>query len=244
MLAWSEHATGPRGRVHWALTSRAGGVSTGDHAGLNLGGHVGDDPAAVAENRRLLASAVGVPRENLVLAHQVHGPAVVVVEGPWRHEPPEADALVTARPSLVLAVLVADCVPVLLAAPREGIVAVAHAGRRGMAGGVVPATVEAMRDLGATEVRATLGPSICARCYEVSADVRAEVAATHPVTASVTWTGTPSLDVAAGVLDQLTRLGVQARQRPGCTAEDPDLYSYRRDGRTGRFAGLAWREPA
>lgn len=227
-----------------ALTSRAGGASRGRYAGLNVGEHVGDDPAAVAANRRAVADVVGVPVERLLIARQVHGRHVVVADGPWRDGPPDADAIVTAQPSLALAVLVADCVPVLLAAPREGIVAVAHAGRRGMVDGVVPAVVAEMRGLGATELLATLGPSVCPRCYEVPEALRADVAVGQPVAASVTWTGTPSIDVAGAVLEQLRTQGVQAEQRPGCTAEDEGLFSYRRDGVTGRFAGLAWLEPA
>jgi copper oxidase (laccase) domain-containing protein len=139
---------------------------------------------------------------------------------------------------------VADCVPVLLHAPGEGVVAVAHAGRRGMVDGVVGATVAAMRGLGATALNAVVGPSICARCYAVPAALRAQVAASVPVAASVTWSGTPAVEVAGGVLEQQADHGVLVRQVPGCTAERDDLYSYRRDGVTGRFAGLTWLDPA
>ena len=244
MLLWTDRVAGPRGSAVRALTSRAGGTSTGAYGHLNLGDHVGDDPAAVAANRRRLADALGLPLDRLLVARQVHGRAVAVVDGPWVDGPPEVDALVTAEPSLALAVLVADCVPVLLAAPEEGVVGVAHAGRRGLVEGVVPAVVATMRDLGATRLLATLGPSVCGRCYEVPDELRAEVAHRHPVAASVTWSGTPSLDVAAAVLQQLRGEGVEAEQRPGCTVEDESLFSYRRDGATGRFAGVAWLEPA
>lgn len=242
MLVWSERLTGSRGTVVRALTGRAGGVSTGPYAALNLGDHVGDDAAAVAENRRRVAAAAGSAAGSLVVARQVHGRGVAVVDAPWAGAPAEADALVTDRPQLVLAVLVADCVPVMLAAPGEGVVAVAHAGRRGMAAGVVPAAVAAMRDLGATRVSATVGPSICPRCYEVPAAMRDEVAAVQPAAAAVSRHGTPALDVAAGVLDQLAAADVAAHRLTGCTAEDDAWYSYRRDGVTGRFAGLAWLE--
>lgn len=223
-----------------ALTGRAGGYSTGPFAGLNLGQGLGDDPRAVRRNRDRVAAAAGVGTGRLLFARQVHGTGVAVVTGPWAGAPAEADALVTRTPGLVLGVLVADCVPVLLHAPDEGVVAVAHAGRRGMVDGIVPATVAAMRALGATTLLATLGPSICARCYEVPAALRAQVAARQPVAASVTWRATPSVDVAAGVLEQLAPVCREVEQVPGCTFERHDLFSYRRERTTGRFAALVW----
>ncbi|GAB2683376.1 peptidoglycan editing factor PgeF [Thalassiella azotivora] len=238
VLWWREDSGG----VGLAVSDRVGGVSAGPYDGLNLGGHVGDDPTAVAANRRALAARLGVGADRLVSASQVHGSSVVHVTGPWPGPVPEADALVTDAPGTVLAVLVADCVPVLLSAPRERLVGVAHAGRRGMVDGVAVAAVEALRDLGATQVEATLGPSVCPRCYEVPAALRDEVAARAPLAASVTWRGTPAVDVAAGVLAQLAPLCARVRQLPGCTVEDRSLFSHRRDGRTGRFAGLAWLE--
>ncbi|MGN6334037.1 MAG: peptidoglycan editing factor PgeF [Motilibacteraceae bacterium] len=239
MLAWHEQL---EGGVHLAVTDRHGGVSADPYGSLNLGDHVGDDPAAVAENRRRVAQAAGVAPERLVLLRQVHGDRVVVADGPLA-EPPEADAVVTGQPGLLLAALVADCTPVLLAAPAQGVVGVAHAGRPGMAAGVVLRTLEAMRELGACEVVARVGPSICARCYEVPLELREQVAAVAPESRSVTRHGTPSLDVAAGVVAQLAPHCAQVRWLPGCAAEDPDLYSYRRDGVTGRYAGLAWVQP-
>lgn len=205
---------------------------------LNLGLHVGDDPGRVRASRQRLAAQVGVTPERLFVAAQVHGTRVLHVDDPWG-EVPEGDALVTDRPGTALAVLVADCVPVLLTGPAAGVVGVAHAGRRGMADGVVPAAVAALRDLGARAVSAVVGPSVCARCYEVPAALREEVAARAPVSASVSRTGTPAIDVAAGVLEQLAALEVAVELVPGCTAERPDLYSHRRDGVTGRFAGVA-----
>jgi hypothetical protein len=226
------------GRAGVAVTTRSGGVSRPPFDALNLGAHVGDDPAAGLENRRRVAAAVGA--RALVVATQVHGCEVVQVRGPWEGEVPEADALVTTEPGVALGVLVADCTPVLLADPDAGVVGVAHAGRKGMADGVVAALVAAMRDLGATSLVGRLGPSVCPRCYEVPAALRDEVAARVPVAASVTRYGTPSLDVAGGVLEQLAPHCREVAQLPGCTAERDDLFSYRRDGTTGRFAGLAW----
>jgi YfiH family protein len=226
------------GQAAFAVTSRAGGVSRPPYDTLNLGSHVGDDPAAVAENRRRVAQALEVA--HVVVASQVHGRDVVEVTGPWDGAAPEADALVTTVPGVALAVLVADCTPVLLAAPAEGVVGVAHAGRKGMAAGIAVALVEAMHELGARTLVGRLGPSICPRCYEVPAALRAQVAADHPVACSVTRHGTPSLDVAGAVLEQLAPHCDDLAQLPGCTAERDDLFSYRRDGTTGRSAGLAW----
>ncbi len=245
MIAWTQTLAGTAGQVTLATTDREGGRSAGPwgaadgRGGLNLATHVQDDPAHVRANRELLADALGAPPDHLVVADQVHGRDVVEVSGPCA-ETPVADALVTTRAGVVLTVLVADCVPVMLADAEHGVVAVAHAGRPGLVAGVVGATVAAMRDLGARDVVARLGPSICPRCYEVPLALREQVAEHSPVSRSVTWVGRPAVDVAAGVLAELDALGVPALQLPGCTVQSPELYSYRRDGVTGRFAGLAW----
>ncbi|MET7613886.1 laccase domain-containing protein, partial [Streptomyces seoulensis] len=134
---------GQRGHVsgaHFVFTDRWGGVSAAPYAELNLGGAVGDDPGAVRTNRELTAKALGVDPAGVVWMNQVHGAGVAVVDEPWGERPvPEVDALVTTRRGLALAVLTADCVPVLLADPVAGVVAAAHAGRPGMLAGVVPA---------------------------------------------------------------------------------------------------------
>jgi hypothetical protein len=140
-------------------------------------------------------------------------------------------------------VLVADCVPVLIADPRARVVGAAHAGREGMAAGVVPALVRAMTGAGADPARmhAVIGPAICGGCYEVPAQLRERISAVVPEAGCVTGRDTPGIDIRAGVGAQLATAGVRAVSRdPRCTAEDPALYSYRRDGRTGRFAGLVW----
>lgn len=235
MLA--HHETLPGGTAHAAFTDRWGGVSGGPLAELNLGDHVGDDPDAVQDNRRRVARALGA--RALVVARQVHGRQVAVVDAPFPGQAPEADGLVTRTPGLALAVLVADCTPVVLLAPDEGVAGVAHAGREGLRLGVVTAVVEAMRELGAQRIVGRVGPSVCPRCYEVPAALRDEVAATAPVAASVTRTGTASLDIAGGVLAQLAPDVQDLRQVLGCTMEDPALFSYRRDRTTGRSAGIA-----
>ena len=223
-----------------AFTSRAGGVSGAPWDGLNLGGATGDAPADVAANRTRVADDLGLPAERLLFMRQCHGSHVAVVDGPWAGEAPAVDALVTRHTDVALAALAADCVPVLLADRAAGVVAAVHAGRPGLVAGVVPAAVAAMLAVGARprDVEAVVGPSVCGRCYEVPAAMRDEVAAVSPVSATVSWTGTPAVDIAAGVVDQLRRAGAAVTWVPGCTREDTDLYSYRRDGRTGRHAGV------
>ncbi len=232
--------TSAAGPVRFAFTDRHDGVSAPPYDELNLGGHVGDDPAAVRRNRELLGAAIGLVPDAVTYMNQVHGNAVAVVDGPWTGPAPEVDALVTTQPGRALAVLVADCVPVLLADPEAGVIAVAHAGRPGLKAGVVPAAIAAMRDLGARKLVARVGPAVCGRCYEVPEAMRADVAAVVPEAWSVTRQGTPALDVPAGVLAQLRTAGAAVDAVATCTIEDAHSYSYRRDGVTGRFAGLAW----
>ncbi|MEV7792480.1 peptidoglycan editing factor PgeF [Streptomyces sp. NPDC087512] len=230
--------------AHFGFTDRWGGVSAVPYEELNLGGAVGDDPAAVTANRELAAKTLGVDPARVVWMNQVHGADVAVVDAPWGDRPvPRVDAVVTAERGLALAVLTADCVPVLLADPVAGVAAAAHAGRPGLVAGVVPAAVRAMTELGADPARivARTGPAVCGRCYEVPEDMRAEVAAVEPAARAVTSWGTPAVDVSAGVHAQLERLGVCDRaQSPVCTRESKDHFSYRRDRTTGRLAGYVW----
>ncbi|MGY0023366.1 peptidoglycan editing factor PgeF [Streptomyces sp. cg35] len=231
--------------AHFAFTDRWGGVSAAPYEELNLGGAVGDDREAVLRNRELAAEGLGLEPTRVVWMNQVHGPDVAVVDGPWATDAdvPHVDAIVTTRRRLPLAVLTADCTPVLLADPVAGVVAAAHAGRPGMIAGVVPAAVQAMVKLGADPARivARTGPAVCGRCYEVPEQMRAEVAAVEPAAYAETSWGTPAVDVTAGVHAQLERLGVRDReQSPVCTLESHDHFSYRRDKVTGRLAGYVW----
>ena len=228
------------GRARFAFTDRLGGVSAPPYGELNLGGHVGDDPDAVATNRRLLAEAIGLSPVDVSYMNQVHGANVAIVDGDPAEVPAEADAMVTATPERALAVLVADCVPVVLADAEAGVVGVAHAGRVGLVAGVVPAVVRAMRDLGARKLTARVGPAVCRLCYEVPAAMRADVSAVVPETWAISRTGAPSLDLPAGVTAQLRATGADVDDVGICTVEDELSYSYRRDGVTGRLAGLAW----
>ncbi|ATG52515.1 laccase [Brachybacterium vulturis] len=234
-------ARAPRLRGARALfTGRDGGVSTGDHAGLNLARHVGDVEDRVQHNRALLAAEIGAP---LVFVDQVHSADVHVLPATGEVPVRTADAIVTDRDDVALAIMVADCLPVLLSDPVAGVVAVAHAGRQGLLTGVLERTVEALIGLGAHpgDLEASIGPSICGACYEVSATMREEAAAVLPETWARTSWGTPSLDLRAGAAAVLEASGVARAaldvEHP-CTLEDERFFSYRRAARTGRFAGV------
>jgi polyphenol oxidase len=230
-------------RPRRVVTDRRGGRSSAPYDTFNLGDHVGDDPADVAANRERLAREIGVDGGRLVWMNQVHGTRVQVVDGPRDAPVAETDALVTTVPGLVLCVLVADCVPVLLADADNGVVAAVHAGREGVRQGVVPAALGAMQDLGArpASTSALLGPAVCGADYEVPAAMRAEVARIAPAAAVRTRKGTPGLDLRAGLAELLSAAGVgQVVHDPRCTVEDRRLFSHRRDGVTGRQAGLVW----
>lgn len=234
-------------RVRRVVTTRAGGASGPPYGSFNLCDRVGDDPAHVATNRRRLATGIGLAADRIVWMRQVHGTGVGVVDAPVPHAVSDTDALVTTQPRLALAVLTADCVPVLLADPVAGVLAAVHAGRRGAAAGVLTATVRAMFAAGATPQhgQALLGPAVCGACYEVPAQLQAEVAEQLPDSACRTRAGTPGLDLRAGLWRQLVELGVaRIGVDPRCTAEDRQLYSYRRDGVTGRLAALTWLDAA
>lgn len=236
------------GRARFAFSDRHGGVSAAPYGSLNLGDHVGDDPAAVRRNRELAAQELGLDPERVLYLTQVHGDRVVLARAPWDGPRPEADASVTDVPGLALAILVADCTPVLLADPAAGVVATAHAGRPGMAAGVVPATLARMVSLGADPARilAFTGPAVCGDCYEVPEAMRAQVAERVPESYAVTRQGTAAVDVPGGVWAQLRAAGVapeHAHRSPLCAMESKDHYSYRREGVTGRFAGFVWLAP-
>ncbi len=231
-----------------AFSHRAGGTSAPPYDTLNLGMHVEDEWRRVHANRELMSDAAGLDRGQLVFAQQVHGAGVAVVDRASARGRnggvAGVDALVTTTPGLGLVVLAADCLPVLLADPAAGVVAVAHAGRQGLVAGVLQATVTAMAELGATAAATTavVGPAVCGRCYEVPPVMADEVERAVPGSRSATRNGTASVDLAAGAVAVLTAAGLSdVRTVGGCTLEQPErFYSYRRDGRTGRHAGIAW----
>jgi YfiH family protein len=239
---------GPGARA--LFTTRSGGVSSGSFRTFNLGYQKGDEDAAVAANRNVLVKAIEDGPARVAWMRQVHGVDVALVDGEpavaVAGEPalePEVDALVTGLPGVGLAVLVADCAPVLAADPVAGLVGAAHVGRTGLVAGVVPALLKAMMGAGAApgSMHVLVGPSVCGRCYEVPAVMRDEVELAAPGAACVTAKGTAGIDIRAGLHGQLAALGVGAvTDDLRCTVQSSELYSYRRDGRTGRFAGLVW----
>jgi YfiH family protein len=230
-------------RVRALTTARAGGVSSGGYASLNLGMRCGDDPAAVAENRRRLAARLPAAP---VWLKQVHGVAVADADAARaRGEEPEADAAVARSPGTVCAVLVADCMPVLLADEGGSVVGVAHAGWRGLCGGVIEATLDAMRAPSAS-VMAWLGPAIGPRVYEVGDEVRAAFVARDARAAQAFVATRPGhwlLDLYAVARQRLAARGV-TRVCGGdfCTYSDSErFFSFRRQGAaSGRMAALVW----
>ena len=229
------------------FTSRGGAASGGSsrspYAWANLGSHVGDDPAAVVSNRRALAEALGVPAGAMTFMHPDHGRGVATVSEPTGVTPgaeiTSVDALVTSTPGIGLVALAADCVPVILVEPVTGVVAAVHSGWRGLVLDVVGAAVGQMVAAGARaqDVRAHLGPAICGSCYPVPQARADEVAQVRPEAFATAPDGQPALDLRAGIVARLGELGATSTLFGGCTAEDPGLYSHRRDGLTGRQGG-------
>jgi YfiH family protein len=224
--------------VRYAYTTREGGTSRPPYDGLNLSLHVGDDPAAVATNRRWVLDRLKLG--SAVWQHARHGAEVAVVDAAVPD--PQVDVLITRRPDLGVAALSADCALIALADPGGGPVGIAHCGRPGLLAGTVAAAVAAMRDQGAAEIVAAIGPTVCGACYPVPQAMADEVVAAVPAAVAQTPDGQPALDVAAGVIAQLGAAGVAVVRRVGgCTREDPMLYSYRRDRVTGRLGAVIWR---
>ena len=229
------------------FSTRSGGTSSGPWSSANMARHVGDDPATVEANRVQLAGQLGLAREQLVFAEQVHGRGVALVDGSGAAPVPAVDALVTTTPGVALVMMAADCLPVLLADPVAGVVAAAHAGRQGLASGVLQEALRVMAEQGAqaARTRAVLGPAVCGACYELPAQVADEVERTVPGSRATTRQGTVGIDLAAGAQGVLERAGVgEVTRVGGCTLEQPDrFYSYRGSGTTGRHAGVVWLRP-
>lgn len=243
-LDWIEPDWPAPAQVRALTTTRAGGVSLGSYAGLNLGDHVGDDPARVALNRAQLRQGLGLPTEPQWL-RQVHGCAVA--SDPAQAGVCEADAALATGPGLVCAVLTADCLPLLFCDRAGTRVAAVHAGWRGLADGVIEAAVGALHTAPA-DLLVWLGPAIGPGAFEVGDEVRAAFLARDPA-AAVAFRPSPAgrwlADIYALARRRLEALGVRQVWGGGlCTFADPGrFYSYRRDGATGRMASLIWLVP-
>lgn len=229
--------------VRMVFTSRAGGVSRSPYDAFNLGTHVGDDPADAAANRQRLADILGLPAKRFVWMEQLHTNTVTVVDGPADEPVAATDAIVTREKNLALCVLVADCTPVLLSDHTAGVIAAAHAGRMGARNGIVRRTVEEMVALGAApeRIQVLLGPAAAGESYEVPAEMAADVEKHLPGSRTTTKQGTAGIDVRAGLVHQLMSMGVtHIDADPRDTITDTDFFSHRREGVTGRQAGVIW----
>ena len=224
----------PAGVRHGYFT-RIGGVSEGVYEGLNIGTGSQDDPQKVRENRRRVASWMGVAPELLLTAYQIHSPDVLVVRGAFDGERPKADALVTDTPGVALGVSTADCGPVLFADPEHRIIGAAHAGWKGAFTGVLENTVAAMEKLGAHSHRivAVLGPSISQHNYEVGPEFVERFIADDTANERYFFpsptAGHAMFDLNGYTVDRLGCAGVEASKLDRCTYAEEDLfYSYRR----------------
>lgn len=213
------------------FTARAGGLSTGDFASLNLGDHVGDNSVLVEANRAILRTLLS--QKQPIFMNQVHGDAVIEVDEKTQ-SPVTADAIITRVAGLPLTVLAADCLPILISS--ISVVGAVHAGRKGVLAGVISKTVLAMRELGAQDLRAKIGPAICKDCYEVDVEMYEAAVLQKPklATSSVSH----RLDLRSAAKFELESLRVEVESIEICTAHDSNYFSYRRDGQTGRSAGV------
>jgi hypothetical protein len=239
-MEWLPADLGPVPGVRAGTTLRGGGVSVGSLASLNLAAHVGDSDAAVLENRRRLRIAQALPAEPFWLT-QVHGDRVLRHPGQGV-PPPEADAAVAFEVGQVLAVLTADCLPVVFAGREGQRIGVAHAGWRGLALGVLERTVEA---LGGEDLVAWMGPAIGPQAFEVGSEVREVFLRHDPAVADafvVNARGRWQADLYALARARLRPYGITPTGGAWCTVSDPQrFYSHRRDPGSGRMATLVWR---
>jgi len=209
------------------FTDRRGGESLGVYESLNLALHVGDEPLTVASNR----SVIG----DVQFMNQVHGDEIVIVDS-VTSDVPTCDGLITTKPSLQLAVMVADCIPLLLISKVA--VGAIHVGRAGLVNQIALKAIVTMRSVGSQEIHAILGPSICGQCYEVPFEMQQDVMQGHPRAFATTRKGTPALDLPQALIAELISAGVSYEASAICTFEDEMYFSHRRQNPTGRFAGV------
>lgn len=215
------------------FTDRHGGISLAPYDSLNLAFHVGDNREYVLENR----TSLSLPVTDIQFMNQIHGDEISIVDSISEIDP-TCDALITTTPGLAVAVLVADCIPLLLSSPN--VVAAVHVGRKGLVNRIALKVVAHMRALGATSIHAQLGASICGECYEVPADMAEDVSRMHPTAFSQTKVATPALNLPRALIADLTSLGITCDSSSVCTFENQSYFSYRRDAITGRSAGIIW----
>lgn len=211
------------------FTARAGGVSVNEFSSLNLALHVGDDENSVNQNRMTLSNLASV--NQLIYMNQVHGNKVVRVSAETV-QTPEADAIFTTDKSIGLVVLTADCLPILIDA--GGVVGAIHVGRRGLLNGIIEKAIGVIVAEGGREIRATIGPAICGKCYEVDEETYRNIITKYPVGE----TGFRHINIREIAIEQLQNMGCIVKNIQICTKEDEDFFSYRRDKVCGRQAGV------
>ncbi len=218
-------------KIRYLVTDRWGGVSEPPYHSLNLALHVGDDPQKVAINRQILAKRVGHP---IQYAHQIHGDEIAIINRII--DPPACDGLLTQKANMALAILTADCYGVLLFDQKRSTIAALHAGRAGAAKGIVSKAITFMhKRYNCQNISAILSPGICQKCYDIG-----DLSKEYPKR----FLHGSHLDVKAMIEEQLREGGVEWRDFGICTSCDPDYFSYRRDGVTGRFVSVIWMEEA
>ncbi|SMC08745.1 peptidoglycan editing factor PgeF [Nitratiruptor tergarcus] len=219
-------------QIKYFISDRFGGVSKPPFHELNIALHTGDDPEDVIQNRKILFQKAGI--KNAQFADQIHSNKVIILDK--YNAPLQCDGFITTKPNLALAIMSADCFGVLLYDSINFIIGAVHAGRAGAQQGIVTNAIEIMYQLGAQEIRAVISPGIHSCCYEVGEEILQK---------------TPSrfikrgrfLDIKAMIYEQLHKKGVSyIKDLNICTCCDRRYYSYRREGRTGRFASIIWME--
>ena len=219
------------------FSTRSGGSSKGPFESFNLALHVGDESADVLHNREILASKIGLPLSKIFFMNQVHGNTVyeVTADSDSKYAP-DADALFTRLPDRALVTLIADCTPLLMSSPTA--IAAVHVGRRGLVAGIFEATLAKFDDA-PSEIFAEIGPAICGRCYELDLATYEEVIAISP---EANFDRSKcAIDVTAGLIAKLKKSGISFKASNLCVNHQPGYFSYRRDGITGRQAGVIWR---
>lgn len=230
-------AEGELGPAKWLITSRWWGESKDPFHENNFAINVGDNALAVAANRSYLAKQIG---KTVIFPVACHSSTSLWVEKEDLNNIENTDGLITKNHDLALAVLSADCATVLLFAHDLNAIAALHAGWKGMKNGILPKAIIELKNLGASEISAIIGPAICANCYPVSKERFLEVKRAVPAAAVVNSHEDYSIDVRAGLISQLSQAKVSYETIDKCSFESQDLYSFRRDEITGRNASVIW----
>lgn len=229
-------ASGKSGKANWLITSRRGGYSKGVFSENNFAFNVGDEPQTVARNREKLKSEIS---KNVIYPVAVHSNKIAwVLENEKDIE--DVDGLISSRNDLAVGVFSADCASILIHSSKLGLIAALHAGWKGMKDQILPKAIDLIATKGDSSPEVILGPAICANCYRVDEARYLEVLQAEPKAAVINQDGNFAIDVLAGLKSQLQRYEISYQQIIGCTYELKELYSFRRDGTTGRFASVIW----